>query len=265
MLRKKAWSKLTPLRSLRFLIFDNNIPSFCCELGGEGEGKGGSCMTVSEWLCSWAVAGTPQSCCLHAPLPCTRHSCPAPTDPTFERFWGGLRPGHGAAGEGDAALAAGEYEPLWLSLSWHVGFGSWSCYHIAALAAVTLPLAQRVMQWQCSPSQADAGWKALPCAGYKLYSTVHTPAERASLDTFCSCNGAVVAGFGVGKLVINRIYCWFISTVCTNSRSQSELQLICLWFILSSWINWRWTTRYVKMLPGKWHKGISYLPEREHI
>lgn len=85
LLRKKAWSKLTPLRSLRFLIFENNIPSICCELKRGGEGKGGSYMTVSEWFAAglWLahLGAVPPA------RPCSRHSYPALTN-LCGRLWG---------------------------------------------------------------------------------------------------------------------------------------------------------------------------------
>lgn len=46
LLRNSARSQLTPLRSLRFLFLESDISSICCELGGVGEGKGGSHVMV---------------------------------------------------------------------------------------------------------------------------------------------------------------------------------------------------------------------------
>lgn len=130
--KKKAWSKATPLKSLRFLIFENDIPIICCEVRGVGEGKGGSYMTVSEWFYSQAVTGTSQSCSTSlsmllspAPLPCTRHSCPAPTNPTL---WGCEEVARLCMVRRVREMQLwllGNMNRLWLSPCLHVRFESW--------------------------------------------------------------------------------------------------------------------------------------------
>lgn len=96
------------------------------------------------------------------------------------------------------------------------------CYHIAGQVAVTAAFAWWGMQWKHSPSQTAAEWKALSHAGYKLYVMVCVSVENVCNNTYCNCND-IVAVFGLGKSIINRVYCWCISTVFANSRSHSEL------------------------------------------
>lgn len=259
-----CWEKQPdPLRSLRFLIFENNIPSICCELRGVGEGKGDSYMMVSELFCSRAVAGTSRSCSTSppvplspAPLPCTGHSCPAPTNATLweavKRWWGwGMVP---RVREMQLWLL-GNMSRLWLSPSLHVGFESW---RLLSHCRTGCSYSAFCINSHAVTVQLFSGWcwmkSFVMCRLQALQHTARS-CSKCLPRYFLQLQWHCCSWFCMRKWVINRIYCWFISTVCTNSRSQSELQLICLWFILSSLINWR-TSGLLAMLKCNQENGI---------
>lgn len=129
------------------------------------------------------------------------------------------RPRCGAADEGDAALAAGEYEPA-------VCFSVFAWEIRESEAAITLQarlqLQQLLHNEGCSESTALLKLLLNEKLCHMLYVMVHVPVENACNDTYCNGND-VVAVFGLRKSVINRVYCWCISTVFANGRSHSEL------------------------------------------